>query len=369
MKITEAKSSTGKNAKLFSRKPLTIPSGQLIKTTSLQTGQDLPLLLQPAVADVDLLLWAQSNREFIDAKLYRHGGLLFRDFNVRDVSAFEQFVRDTSGEMLAYRERSSPRSQVSGNIYTSTDYPAGKRIFLHNENSYQHIFPLKIYFFCVVPPAQGGQTSIADCRRVLRRISSETRARFEERGGWMLVRNFREDLGLPWQTVFQTGNKSEVEQYCAGAGIAWEWRGNLLRTRQVRPVVARHPQTGEEVWFNHATFFHLSTLEPAVRQALTAEYGEEDLPNQTYYGDGSPIEPSVLDELRDAYQQETVIFDWQHGDILMLDNILVAHGRETFTGARSIVVGMADPTTRAENAEPPKRGESNNLREIEGEKK
>ena len=349
MKITEAQNSTGKNAKMFSRKAVTIPSGQLINTTSLQPGQDLPLLIQPAVADVDFSQWAQSNRDFINEKLYRHGGLLLRDFNVRDVSAFEQFVRDTSSEMLAYRERSSPRSQVSGNIYTSTDYPAGKRIFLHNENSYQHVFPLKIFFFCVIPPAQGGQTSIADCRQVLRRISAETRARFEAKGGWMLVRNFRDDLGLPWPTVFQTENKSEVEQYCTGAGITWEWRGNLLRTRQVRPVVAQHPYTGEEVWFNHATFFHLSTLEPAVRQALVAEYGEEDLPNQTYYGDGSPIEPPVLDELRDAYQQATVIFDWQHGDILMLDNMLVAHGRETFTGARNIVVGMADPTTRTES--------------------
>ncbi|HEX8128493.1 MAG TPA: TauD/TfdA family dioxygenase [Pyrinomonadaceae bacterium] len=351
MKPTEAQNSTGKSPKLFGRKkPVTISSEQLVRTSDLQPGQSLPLLIQPAVPDVDLPRWAQGNRDFIDAELYRHGGLLFRDFNVRDVSVFEQFVRDTSDEMLAYRERSSPRSQVSGNIYTSTDYPAGKRIFLHNENSYQHVFPLKLYFCCVVPPAQGGQTSIADCRRVLARISAETRARFESKGGWMLVRNFRDDLGLPWQTVFQTENKTEVEQYCAAAGIEWEWRGNLLRTRQVRPVVAKHVQTGEEVWFNHATFFHLSTLEPAVQQALADEYGEEDLPNQTYYADGSPIEPSVLDELRDAYRQETVIFDWQRGDILMLDNMLVAHGRETFTGARTIVVGMADPATRAGSA-------------------
>jgi alpha-ketoglutarate-dependent taurine dioxygenase len=338
---------TGKSAKLFGRKKQSaISPEQLVVTSSLQPEGTLPLVVQPAVPDVDLPRWAQSNRDFIDAELSRHGGLLFRGFDTRDVSVFEQFVRDTSDEMLAYRERSSPRSQVSGHIYTSTDYPAGKRIFLHNENSYQHVFPLKIFFFCVVPPAQGGQTSIADCRRVLARISPATRARFEERGGWMLARNFREDLGLPWQTVFQTENKSEVEQYCAAAGIMWEWRGNLLRTRQVRPVTATHPRTGEEVWFNHAAFFHLSTLEPAVRDALAAEYGEEDLPNQTYYGDGSPIEPSVLDELRDAYRQETVIFDWRRGDILMLDNLLVAHGRETFTGARTIVVGMADPATR-----------------------
>jgi hypothetical protein len=97
------------------------------------------------------------------------------------------------------------------------------------------------------------------------------------------------------------------------------------------------------VWFNHAAFFHISTLEPSAQEVLLAGSGEEELPNNTYYGDGSPIEFSVLEEIREAYRRETVSFSWQEGDLLMLDNMLVAHGRNPYVGRRKILVAMADP--------------------------
>jgi alpha-ketoglutarate-dependent taurine dioxygenase len=101
-------------------------------------------------------------------------------------------------------------------------------------------------------------------------------------------------------------------------------------------------------WFNHATFFHVTTLEPALRDALLSQFSEDDLPNNTYYGDGQPIEPSVLDELRGAYHEATRLFPWQTGDLLLLDNTIMAHGREPFTGARSILVGLALPAAWAD---------------------
>ncbi len=106
--------------------------------------------------------------------------------------------------------------------------------------------------------------------------------------------------------------------------------------------------TGESVWFNHATFFHVSTLEASTRDALLAEFKEEDLPNNTYYGDGSQIEPQVLDELRDAYRQELVLFPWQQGDLLMIDNMLTAHSRTPYVGERNILVAMSTPYSRSD---------------------
>ncbi|MFL6253469.1 MAG: TauD/TfdA family dioxygenase, partial [Pyrinomonadaceae bacterium] len=177
---------------------------------------------------------------------------------------------------------------------------------------------------------------------------ASVRERFAEKG-WMYVRNFGDGLGLDWRTVFQTTERAVVEEHCRRHGIEFEWKdGGRLRTRSVRPAVARHPRTSEMVWFNHATFFHVTTLEPPVRELLMREFDERDLPTNTFYGDGSPIEESVADELREAYRQETVVFPWQRGDLLVLDNMLTAHGRRPYAGERRILVGMAEPVSHDE---------------------
>jgi alpha-ketoglutarate-dependent taurine dioxygenase len=236
---------------------------------------------------------------------------------------------------------------VEGHIYTSTDYPPAFDIFPHNEHSYSRTFPLKLYFCCITPAAEGGETPIADTRRILARLSTPVRQKFSEKG-WMYVRNFGEGFGLTWQNSFQTDDPAVVESYCKSHGIDWEWQGGRLRTRQIRPAMARHPQTDDEIWFNHATFFHISTLEPALRNGLLATFQTSDLPNNTYYGDGREIESEVLEELRNAYLAECVLFSWQHGDVLMIDNMLTAHARKAYKGERKILVGMADPHTRTD---------------------
>jgi alpha-ketoglutarate-dependent taurine dioxygenase len=220
-------------------------------------------------------------------------------------------------------------------------------ILFHNESSHLPTWPLRQFFSCILPSETGGETPLADVRRVLGRISPETRERFRERKV-MYVRNYDEGLGLDWREVFQTEDRAAVERYCAAAGITAEWgEGDRLRTRQVAQAVARHPQTGEEVWFNHAAFFHVSRLDARVREALLEAVGEEHLPNNSFYGDGGAIEPSALEEVAAAYDAETVAFPWQAGDILMLDNMLVAHGRRPYTGARKILVAMTEPFARA----------------------
>jgi alpha-ketoglutarate-dependent taurine dioxygenase len=183
-------------------------------------------------------------------------------------------------------------------------------------------------------------------------IDPEVRERFAEKG-WMYMRNFGEHLGLPWQAVFQTSDRSAVDRYCAEHGIEAEWRdGNRLRTRARRAAIVRHPRTGDWLWFNHAVFFHVSTLAPPVRDLLLAEYDEPDLPANTYYGDGTPIAADTLDMLRAAYQRSTVTFPWQRRDLLLVDNMLVAHGRAPFAGPRRVLVAMAEPVSAPAAASP-----------------
>jgi alpha-ketoglutarate-dependent taurine dioxygenase len=326
------------------RRTVRITQEDLIRTSYLDPERRYPLVIEPNIADLNPISYASSNRAFLEQQLLHHGAILFRGFALETLDQFQQFISATSSGALSYTERSSPRSRVEGNIYTSTDYPPDQPIFLHNEQSYNSVFPRKIMFFCVVVAEQGGATPIADCRRIYARVPAPVREKFE-RLGYMYVRNFGDGFGLPWQEAFQTGDRGAVEKYCAENRIDVEWHdGGRLRTRQVRPVVARHPGDGQLTWFNHLTFFHVSSLVPKVRDAILAEFKEEELPNNTYYGDGSRIEPQTLETLRALYREETVSFPWREGDLLMLDNMLSAHAREPYRGARKVVVGMADLT-------------------------
>lgn len=325
------------------RKPINVSSKTLIKTELVEPGKPLPLVVKPTVDGLNLAAWATGDREWIKTQLLKHGGLLFRGFQVNGITGLEQFIETISGPLIEYSYRSTPRTRVSGNIYTSTEYPASQSIPLHNEMAYSLSWPMKIAFYCVKAAEEGGETPIADSRNVFERLDPTLKKMFMQKQ-LVYVRNYGEGVDLQWENVFQTDKRSQVEAYCRQAGIEFEWGArNHLRTRQVCQAVATHPQTGEMVWFNQAHLFHISSLETDVRQSLVSAFNAEDLPRNVYYGDGSVIEDSVLDEIRQIYQQEAIIFPWQEEDVLLLDNMLAAHGRQPFVGQRKVVVGMAEP--------------------------
>lgn len=343
MNHTEREDSKFAKFSSIKRQPLKISQEGLIKRSCLPSGGMLPLVIEPADSNINLISWVQHNKAIVEADLGKHGAILFRNFHINSADKFEQFIEAVSGELLKYSERTSPRSQVSGNIYTSTDYPPDKRIFPHNEQSYNITFLLKIFFCCITAAQEGGETPIADCRKIYKKIDPRIRERFREKK-YAYVRNFNSSYGLSWQTAFQTDEKPAVEEYCRKNDIEFEWKpNNGLRTRQIRETCGIHPRTGAPVWFNHLTFFHISTLDADIQELLLSQFDEADLPNNTYYGDGTRIEPEVMEELRAAYLSEKVVFPWQEGDVLMVDNMLTSHAREPFVGPRKVVVGMAEP--------------------------
>jgi alpha-ketoglutarate-dependent taurine dioxygenase len=323
------------------RQAVSLSSAQMIRAELLYPDRTLPLLVQPNRDTLNLVAWAHSQRDWIERHLTRHGGILFRNCQINGAEELEQFMQAVGGKLLSYTYRSTPRTQVNGKIYTSTEYPPSQTIPLHNEMAYSRQWALKIAFFCTQPAREGGETPIADSRRVYQSIPPEIRDRFAQKQV-LYVRNYGENLDLPWQDVFQTTDKAEVEAYCRRTGIAWEWQsGDRLQTRSRAQAIATHPRTAEVVWFNQAHLFHISNLNPSVRSALLAQFGEEELPRHAYYGDGSPIEAEALAAIRAAYDRETVKFPWQQGDVLLLDNMLAAHGRMPFVGSRQVLVGMA----------------------------
>lgn len=319
-----------------------------VRTELLRPGGSLPMVVTPTQGKPDAAEWAASHREWIEARLRQHGALLLRGFKPGGVEPFEALVRAISPELPTFDEESSPRTQLSEGVYTSTDHPPAYPIQFHNEYSYGAQWPMKLFFCCLLPASRGGETPIADVRGVLGRLRPETREQFRTRK-ILYVRNYNNlGMGVRWQTAFQTTERAKVEAYCRSAGIEFEWgEGEALRTRQRGEALVRHPRTGEELWFNHGFFFNVRALEPeSARTALLETCAEKDLSTNTYFGDGGTIPDEVIEELRRAYQAEAVAFPWQRGDVLLIDNMLTAHARAPYSGPRKVLVAMSEAFRR-----------------------
>ncbi|ERI05704.1 TauD/TfdA family dioxygenase [Aneurinibacillus aneurinilyticus] len=308
----------------------------------MEIGRPLPILIMAQNENLKLKQWFKANEKLIDTLLLQYGGVLFRGFSIANEQDFHQFLSETGNELLHYNEPTSPRINIQDKVYTSTEHPSDQEILLHNEMSYSTAWPRKIWFCSVKVADEGGQTPIADMRNVFNLVPEEIRNTFIEKG-WMLVRNFGNGFGLSLEQVFGSTRKENIEDYCAKNDLKFEWvGGNNLRTRQVRKAVRQHPISKENLWFNHIAFYHESSLQPQNRKLFLDWFGSEGMPYNTFYGDGTPIEDEVIHVIRNAYEQEKVVFPWQRGDVLMLDNMLVAHGRNPFKGERKTLVAMSD---------------------------
>ena len=301
----------------------------------------LPLVVEAPEADIDLVAHLPHIETVASQHLTGCGAILLRGFELRGPEDFRRFAEGFGDPLLSYEFGSTPRTAVTGGIYTATEYPAHARIPLHNEQSYTREWGMRLWFYCKLPASTGGETPIADSRRILAGIDPEVKRKFISRG-LLYVRNYGNGLDVSWQRVFNTSDPQQVEIYCRARGIHCEWKPDgELRTRQVCQVVERHPQTGEEVWFNQAHLFHISALEPEIRELLLESVAEEDLPRNVYFADGTPLEAGDLDHIRHVIDAEASVFTWQRGDVLMLDNMLCAHGRAAFAGPREVLVAMA----------------------------
>jgi hypothetical protein len=292
-------------------------------------------------ARVDIAAWAADNRAFLVQSLYAHGAVLFRGFGLATAEDFERVASAIVPELFG-EYGDLPREGASSRVYGSTPYPADKSILFHNESSHLPRWPLKQFFFCVKAADTGGETPILDCREVARVLDRKIFDRFADKG-LVYVRNFCEGIDVPWQDFFKTTDKAVVEKKCREDGMECEWvKGRQLRIKQRGRAVAKHPVTGDTVFFNQVQLHHPYCLDPATRKSLVALFKEEGLPRNVYYGDGTRIDDATMAELDKLYWKTAKAFPWKSGDIIMLDNMLVAHARKPFTGQRKIVVAMGE---------------------------
>ncbi|GAC1405956.1 MAG: TauD/TfdA family dioxygenase [Burkholderiaceae bacterium] len=296
--------------------------------------------MAPVEPDAPVREVLQADRDAILAILQRDGAILFRGYDLINAEEFNVFVKTLTPRLLEYAGGTSPRTRVKNNVYKSTEYPAEYEIAMHNEMSYHERWPDFVYFYCAVAPADRGETPIADSRKVLASLSPELVAAFEQ-GGVSYRRNLlasQTSFGS-WQRTFETEEPELVEEFCRERQIDFRWgEHGTLHTREARPALRTHPLTGERVWFNQAHMWHISNA-PGMGDAQDVD--PDELPMTVTHIDGTPIAPAWLQEIRAAYRTHSMQFSWQPGDVLLMDNMLMAHGRRAFSGPREILVAMA----------------------------
>ncbi len=301
--------------------------------------------------------WLQSQRAELDATLAQTGAVILRGLAIKDAQDFNRCVPHLGDGPMRYDGGASPRAKVHGAVYESTQWPWFFRIRMHNEMSYLPKQPTRAAFFCATAPMVGGSTLVCDMAEVYRAVDPAARERFE-RLGVRYVRHFsgtpspwkkqlkrvvRDNMHQEWRFAFRTDDRREAEALCESQGLTWSWtHGDGLRVESVLPATRLHPHTGEPVWFNQSTTMHpnwraLGVVYPYLR--LTCADSSR-YPYNVQYGDGSPMPAADLASVYDAMDRLTVAPKWQAGDLMLLDNRWVAHGRSIYLGPRKIQVAL-----------------------------
>jgi hypothetical protein len=277
--------------------------------------------------------------------LVTHGGVLLRGFGAATAESFKMFVDCWDSAPLPYMFRSSPRQELNSNIkniYLSTTYPNERHINLHNESSYSRVWGRKIIFCCLMPAAEGGETPIADSRKVLEHINPDLVEKFRTKGV-KYKRNLFPEFGMHWQEVFQTSDKKIVEEVCRRNNINCIFKDeDELVVEWVKPAVYRHPVTREETWFNHILFFNKFARYEELELSSGDDLPEEYLTSDTFFGDGSEISYEEYFDIKNAYLKNRIVIPYEQGDILFLDNMLAAHGRNPYRGERVVVTAIVE---------------------------
>jgi alpha-ketoglutarate-dependent taurine dioxygenase len=304
---------------------------------------NFPRVIQHAAGSANLAMWIGAHTADLDELLAQTGAILFRGFAVRDAQDLSEAVSAYSPNIMRYAERSTPRSYLGHGIFTSTEYPAHSAIPLHNENSYAAVFPRLQWFCCLVPAQSGGGTTLADGMAVFESIGTALRTRIEKEGV-LYIRNFHPHVDLDWRDAFQVADRAQLEEVLQRKGIRHEWiSDSQLRTLQLRPGVLVHPRCERRVWFNQAHLFNELSLAPELLRALRRLYGDDDLPRTTRFGGGGRLSAQEIADIESAYARHTHEICWQSGDVVLVDNMRIAHGRAPYSGERKVLVAMAAP--------------------------
>ncbi|MER5952031.1 TauD/TfdA family dioxygenase [Streptomyces sp. NPDC001904] len=223
---------------------------------------------------------------------------------------------------------------------TETGRP-GSTVWPYHKMSAAHAWPTRLAMYCDAAPLSGGESVVVDAAGWLAALDPALRERLVP--GVRYVRYFHDGSGFgeSWQSAFGTDRREQVELFLDGTGDEWAWKADGgIQVSRVLPATVRHPITGTEVWFNQIHRWHPAGSGP--RETLSRILPEDQLPWNATFADGSAIPGHTVNEICGRGFATAVDIPWNRGDLMLLDNVSLAHGRRPFTGRRRICVAMSN---------------------------
>nr|WP_298930674.1 TauD/TfdA family dioxygenase [uncultured Erythrobacter sp.] len=301
------------------------------------TEQTFPAIVE---GSGDLAAFLSANKDAVDAALANAGSLLFRGFDVPDPQAFDAAIEGYGEPGFTYEDSLSNavRTNVTPRVFTANEAPPTTEIFLHHEMAQTPLFPSKLFFYCEIAPETGGATPVCRSDWVLdhlMRIAPEFVARVEAEGvRYTNVMPGDDDAGSgqgrSWRSTLSVADRAAAEARLRDLGYTWEWQADesLRATTPALPGI-RELADGRRTFFN---------------QLIAAFRGWADSrndPNRAItFGGGDPITSQDMAPAIAIADELTADLAWQAGDVALIDNFLVMHGRKPFEGKRRVLASL-----------------------------
>ena len=323
---------------------------------SFSNDANLPLIISPQQSKIAsskaLILWLSKHQEIIAGLIKKYGAIKFRGFQIDDIKAFEQIVEAALGSKTEdYIGGDGSRDKLEGakNVYTSTKANESYNIGLHQERSLNPQMPDFISFYCAKAPLPGtGQTTLARAEEITERLKQKSFwekyvnknlkyiLRFPPKGHLInkidpTHKTWHQLLGIE-EKLTLSQCREKAEEISKTREFTYQWDGNWYVKSQTAPATREHPyKPGEQLWMNQ---IHFSKLTPELvgnfflsMMAKLIYLFPRTWRSDVSLEDGTSIPDQDIKDIFQTLKDHETKCDWQKGDVLLLDNRTIMHGR------------------------------------------
>jgi len=293
---------------------------------------------KPSAKELEKVITARS--QDFRALAMKHGAVLLRGFDVNGADDFAAISRSLNCGDYSYIGGAAPRTElVPGLVFTSNESPPEEPIPFHHEMAQAPNPPNYILFYCEIESPEGGATPIipsAEVANFFTQRHPEFAKQLAEKGVRYIrvmpeVTDPTSAQGRSWKETYDVATREEAERVMGTQGTKCEWKdnGDCVTTTTALPGLMNDERTGKQVFFN---------------SMIAAYTGWNDSRNvgkkAIQLGDGTPVDAQAVEDVAEFMREKRVAFKWKKGDVLIIDNFLAMHSRETFVRPRRVLASL-----------------------------